>query len=233
MIKINNMNSTKYINHTIFSTDSKNKSDKKEKIDLTPLKDIIPQYYKYLSLKRLTEIYQGKHYKDKNLEIECKKDYWSRDKIIKIRLHIQKNKLQYYNIYLPLNYHKINDIIFLINLTINEFNFKKELDMTVYIHNIPSRLKNLFWSYDIKWIHLKTAISKFADNEKEISSQTQEIKNTSESLDSSIFEDIDNTIESTIESNNSTIEDMDKVYEIVNELDGLIKNIHTTLNKYE
>ena len=250
---MNSIFSTSYINNTIFSSKI-NKSEMK-KINITPLREIIPEHYKYVSLKRLMGIYKGKDYKYKNLEIVCKMNYMSMKKIVKIRLNIKENKGKYYNIYLPNEmvsvtpslYHKINDIIFFINLQYCEFNFKKELGIELYIDNISSRLKNIYWSYGNKSVHLAKSVSKFVKSEKKKEKKEKKrIKKEKEELDykeikkhTMSIEDLKeiNTIseDSVVESKDTldTIDGIDNVYGIVNELDGLIKNIHTTMKKYE
>ena len=251
------MNSIKYINNTIFSinTSLKDKKNNYTKIDITPLKEIIPEYYKYLSLKRLIEIYEGRDYKDKNLEIECRMKYYKLKKYIKIRLNTgiiyYKGKYyieKYYNIYLPCEinkfnpslYHKINDIIFSINKQIDNFKCKKELGFQLCVDNIQTMEKHTFWIFQDGDVQLGTAIKTFAKQErkkrkKQIQELTEKQEKTPEIEKStpSISLENNSTIESAVESIDSTIEGIDNVYEIVNELDGLIKNIHQTLNKYE
>ena len=267
------MNSIKYINNTIFSTSLKNRGkdgsilkkhnkvhpkmgtnipeNKKilKPVDIRPLKEIIPEHYKYISLKRLTSIYKGKDYKYKNLEIECRMNYMSMKKIVKIRLNIKESKSykeKYYNIYLPCSmakvtpslYHKINDIIFLINARLDEFNFKKELGFSLYIDGIFAYLKNYCGNYKkVKYVHLMKAISKFvkSENKKEMKKGRKEIKKHTMSIEDlkEIQKETQETYSQDSLESNSTIEGINGIYGKMNEVNSLISNIHTTLNKYE
>lgn len=233
------MNSIKYNhNNTIYSKSLNNKkTDKihkseKQYINIISLKEVIPTYYKYLSLIEVIEIYDGRDYKYKNLEIECRKDNIVRKKIIKVRLNIIKenkpSREKYFNIYLPyemkksntslehkINYitsltNKINDIILLINMIFHEFNFEKEVGFQLYIDNIQTVLKYYGHSEHLSFFSLLSAVNTFAirekENHKKKIEKIKELKKTKE---------------------------LKKIQNEVENLEKMMSNIHTTLIKYE